>query len=143
MEFFEVVPKLIPELVFRHLVFHTRITAELLVELVGLNKGDPVLRFEDVIIGLDVVEENIRLEHHLRCHIVRVVGLPHLQICLETVMGDRTKLKPDLGHQCGISMGTQRLTRRLNINQSSNDTRFCICDLHRLVRTHDEERIDP
>ena len=83
----------------------------------------------------------IRLGDHLRWTILGISVDPELPVDLTTMIGNGTQFESDLLHTVEIIIRFQRVAGRININQSPCDARLGVSDLHRLIRCHEQHRL--
>ena len=133
----EIVLELFTEPVLGQLVLDVGVFAVLLVEVIRLGERNPILTLEGVVDRLDEVVEHIGVQHHLDRPVSAVVVPPHPLERVKTVSRDMAELKGDLPHDVEISLWLKTVTRRLHIDQTSDDARLRVRDLHRPVSAHE------
>ena len=136
MEFQEVVLQFLTEPVTRQYVLHRRLFAISLVGLIRRVESDELSTLELEIRVLNEVVEHVSLVHHLQRTVVLVVRLTEVFEDFRTVICDSPKLSRDSVHELKILRRSDLVTCGRNIDQTSDDARLGICDLHRLVRSH-------
>src|SRR4029077_6949219 len=142
-ELIEIITKFFAHLVLRQRSFYTTFCTEFLVERICLLQSRVILRLEHIIVSLDVVEEDIRLKHHLEWTIGSIVILTHLQIYRVAISSYCTQLEIYSIQENLIVPDRNPYSSRVNIDQSANDPTLSIPDLHWLVRTYKQERVRP
>ena len=137
LEVVEVVPKLFSDLVLRKHAIDACVCAELLVQGICLSKRCTILSLEEIVVGLNIIEEYVGLQHHLEWTVCVVEVLTHGAIYLKAVASDSPKLEVDLTHEGMVVIGRNLVPRRVYIDKAPDDSRLCIGDLDRLVRAHE------
>ena len=136
MELDEVVLQFLTEPVtWQHVLNRCLLTISL-VGLIRRIESNELRTLELKICVLNEVVEHISLVHHLQRTVVLVVRLAEALEDLRTVICDGSKLSSDSIHEFAILYRRDLVTRGRNIDQTSDDTRLSICDLHRLVGSH-------
>ena len=139
----EVIPKFVSELIPRNWIGNHRVRTPCFIHVICLLEGNSVASRKDIVVRLNVIEENVGLQHHVNGTVVSIEVFSKTPICRKTVCCDRPKFKPDLVSQHLVFLGTDFPTTRTNINQTPDDSRLRISDLYRLVGSHEEKSINP
>src|SRR5262245_60388864 len=98
-EVVEIITQLFSNFVLRQRTQNARFLTKFFVQAIGLLQGGVVLRLEDVIIGFDEIEKDVRLQHHFQWPVTTVIVFTHTQIYSITMLRNCSQLKINLVQQ--------------------------------------------